>query len=531
MKVSFSLLFTYVSFLFLVSLKAQAIIRVGNVCDQVTLDAEERELFDLEACKREQNKKLIIVDYESIYHADTHEEWSELEFKLTPPKECEGYLSQTYSLNELIAAVQGSIDPAKIDPALYSVFRAGGKWSNSQKKKFCSHLVASEREILQKIQTLAKDLNLSDQSLTLEINKLISFTLENKPNQWPSDLALKVGLLLKRDQYFAESLSWVNLALSSARPLSDLDVLVLAVSFVEEYNQWVNDGGTDPTSHAFSVVQGALKILEVRPVMSQHDYQVFSKHLLQLLLNTRDLIVRWPISVSELVSDTYFPSYSIVKKIYAKGFVNQVLEQVAKFNGLFRAQNYQGRSSLNFKSDSVDLADQLFMQGFYGYEGSCNGSFQHTWIHPNDFIVRIKKSKFLKQWEFTLGLVFINPICWSCDLKGISSPVQMVTLSNIKKLNPEVDGSSYLKDFSNPAFNYFGELINFKYNEFLKITVDTEGLVTLMPAFQKFYWADHLDEDDILQYLFSAHHSLSRVGHKSEDLSVIRTKYLSSKKL
>ena len=521
---SFLRLVVFLSFSFFGFLEARAGGGDGaqDVCDQVKLTAVERAHFDLEACKREQVKKLNQIDYKTIYQADTKKEWHNPSLKFSDFDFCEDSLVWLYNDKKKDKCDNHLSGDA---PVLLELGRLG-KWSKAEKKLYCQHLIKAECLILREIETLEKSFGDSGYDSDGQIRKWINLSLnDEKPNQWPSDIALSVSVLLKKNKSFSESLRWLFLAMRSVRPVLDSDLLSLSTGFIDDYNELINAGVKRPSSEAFLLVNGASIILAQKS-MAQDSLKVFKEHIASELSGVRDLMVRWPISPSKLVLDTYYPDFSLVKRVYSKGFVSALMKNVYQFKGVFSAKTYQGQKNPGKdEPHPLDLADQLYSQGFFGAKGHYDKNVQHLWVSPHDFMVRVKYAESILSWQFTVGIAFLNPFGWSFSLDNKATAQDYVESWNILKRYNYVQSSRYLNEFQAIASQYSPKLMNFQYNEVFKVTLQSGGLVTLMPAFLKFYWSDDLTLNEIGDYLDSAHYTLKHAGDKSGSLSLLEKRY------
>ena len=538
--------------------------------------------FDLEACQSEMDKKLYPIDYRALHPSLEQAPWIDSELTLHFHPTCQNLSSKAYSTDNLESHLNG-ISSMTSDPSEKQ--RGSTPPSAKKKKNPCLVMIHSERELLKKIKALAESLtlpeldssdsdasdsdgsdsdsysldasDLSDSSSTgsnfsqkewvEEISKMIENESAHHSALWPSELALKIGLFLKDQNQIAASLQFLKLLLSSSFKIRDLELLQLSTQLIDKYNEFIQIKNTSPTADTFLLVQGALHFLN--GIQSLENPQtVFAQKLTSELKKVRNHMVRWPLSPQGIVEDTYFPRGDLARMVYHRTFIDQLLSDLEKLGSLSQIDKYQGRKNIQSKTSDLeqntDLADLLYHHGFYGVEGFCNNHYQHTWIHPNGFIVRTKKSAHTGGWEFTLGLTFINPLNWKKSNWEQTRATSLVKLPELMKVYPELKGTPYLDIFSNPA--YHRTLIQFKYNEVFKLRVTPQGWITLMPAFQGTYTQVHKTQGHITQTveiktadhwnpqmrvveaLKSAHYPLSKVGHTQEDLSIIRHYYISN---
>lgn len=192
--------------------------------------------------------------------------------------------------------------------------------------------------------------------------------------------------------------------------------------------------------------------------------------LINYLLKIRNMILMWHLSAAKLQDDSYNGQEKFVKRMYARGFVNEVLQQAKAFRVFKNAKHYDGSMA------DDDLAKYLKDLGFYGVYQEHN---QHNWVHHNGFMVRVKINN-KGQTEFTIGLTFRNPIVWNAD----GTP-------------------HFLKQDT-----YGRRLVYDKYNEILKLAYDGKA-VFVVPAFREFYW---FDEKQVNTMMKKAHFPLDNVS-------------------
>lgn len=189
------------------------------------------------------------------------------------------------------------------------------------------------------------------------------------------------------------------------------------------------------------------------------------------LLKIRNMIFRWHLSVKALQVDWYYGPGNLVKVVYARGFVNRVLQQAKAFRVFRNAKRYDGSMT------NTDLAKYLIKLGFYGVFQYDN---QHNWVHRNGFMVRVKRIENV-QTQFTVGLTFVNPIVWNAD--GTPHSLKKHAYSGMKLVFDET-------------------------NEILKLAYD-EKAVFVVPAFRAWYWFNTRQVDTMMD---KAHFPLKSFG-------------------
>lgn len=177
------------------------------------------------------------------------------------------------------------------------------------------------------------------------------------------------------------------------------------------------------------------------------------------LLEIRNMIVRWHFSKVDALPR------NLIELVYARGFVNKVLQQAKAFrvfiNGT-KIRHYNGTES------RTDLARYLKTLRFYGVY---QDTYQHNWVHRDGFMVRVKSKKNFKARlpkgqaeftvEFTVGLTLDNPIEWNAD----GTPNSLKQKANDRPL------------------------VYDETNEILKLAYDGTA-VFVVPAFRANYWFD-----------------------------------------
>ena len=228
-----------------------------------------------------------------------------------------------------------------------------------------------------------------------------------------------------------------------------------------------------PTASLYYHLKQAVAALSVASSMDE-----VAECSIKDLFKIRNMIFRWHLSAQALQVDTYYDPGNLVKMVYARGFVNRVLQQAEAFRVFKNANRYDGSMT------NTDLAKYLKKGGFCGVWQAHN---QHNWVHPNGFMVRVKGIDKGKA-QFTIGLTFENPVVWNAD----GTPRSLQQYPNGVKL----------------VFD--------KTNEVLKLAYDGKA-VFVVPAFRAFYWFNAGQVDPMMNM---SHFPLAKgFGHKTGQFS------------
>jgi len=246
------------------------------------------------------------------------------------------------------------------------------------------------------------------------------------------------------------------------------------------YNQEVSTKPKRPTSGLLVHIQKTIEAF-----CMTNGFDEVAEFAIRDLIKERNMLVRWHVSASGVSNDDYYGLNGLVTKVYVKNFVQGVLEKAQFLRPLQRAKRYDG--SLK----NTDLAKHLKDLGFCGVYQEYN---QHNWVHPDGFVVRVKRID-NGAAQFTVGLTFVNPIVWTNDGKP-----QALGLHPNKKII---------------AFD--------EENEILKLAYDGNAPF-VVPAFRFYYWHDKSQIDDMMKL---AHFSLpdgfgKKVGPYSYDTKSVK---------
>ncbi len=228
-----------------------------------------------------------------------------------------------------------------------------------------------------------------------------------------------------------------------------------------------------PTASLYYHLKQAVAALSVASSMDE-----VAEFSIKDLFKIRNMIFRWHLSAQALQVDTYYDPGNLVKMVYARGFVNRVLQQAEAFRVFKNANRYDGSMT------NTDLAKYLKKLAFCGV---WQAHSQHNWVHPNGFMVRVKRID-KGEAQFTIGLTFENPVVWNAD----GTP---------RSLKQHANGVKLVFD---------------KTNEVLKLAYDGKA-VFVVPAFRAFYWFNAGQVDPMMNM---SHFPLARgFGHKTGPFS------------
>ena len=174
------------------------------------------------------------------------------------------------------------------------------------------------------------------------------------------------------------------------------------------------------------------------------------------LWKVRNAFVRWHLKRQAFMNDSFYGNGNLMKVVYAWGFVSRILQQLPMFKSFIKARKYDGSLKSN------DLALYLRNCGFHGI---FQNNYEHNWVHPSGFQVRVKRKSDNKT-EFTIGYTFINPIIWRDD----GTPYGLNRTDRLPVSNQLL------------AFD--------ENNEILKLATDGESLF-LIPAFRNRDWSPY----------------------------------------
>jgi hypothetical protein len=302
---------------------------------------------------------------------------------------------------------------------------------------------------------------------------------------------------LKENQDTSGAEKLLELSLTSPIQSGDSQYLALGEILVGYFNGVVSTSeDVAPTSELFSAVIRSIRYFEQSFADSEYSWEI-----VRALKQTRDMMVRWPISPLSLENDLYYPKGALLNIAYEENFVDRLIADMKKMKKIFQSYKFQSLSK------DGDLLDAVYHSGFYGVKGFCGSKPQYIWVNPQGYIVRVKFNPSLNRWEYTVGLTLFNPLTWS--------------------ENQEAESKKECKDL--PGFQnsqYCGDLVTYAPNEVFKIAMDGDEFVTIMPAFKKgFYW--HKPNANMDPFLRKAHRELKAVGQKKNsriDFSKIDSK-------
>ncbi len=312
-------------------------------------------------------------------------------------------------------------------------------------------------------------------------NDFIKSKSEKGEEVLASDLAFSIADFLGKNGNVEHSVYFYNLAGRSMR--SNLEeYLAIGAMLVANYNNIVATSKPNaPNSIIFGLVQKALKYFRI-------SGEEVGQYCADDLVKIRNLMVRWPISPKKIMDDQFYGAGALGAKIYGTKFVDDLINDVRKFNRIFSAFKYVNSTEAN-----GDLFTALADAGFYGVTKFFHNNPQYVWVSPRGYVVRIKMTKENK-WQFTVGLTHVNPFFWNKN-----SPVSEKKRSDLLVKNTEYFSKA----------NEYPDVTTYEYNEIFKIVVD-DDLVMIIPAFRNFYWANYAEINPMME---KAHKSLVGV-HK-----------------
>lgn len=308
-----------------------------------------------------------------------------------------------------------------------------------------------------------------------------------------TDIAILIGKYFRAQKDIGLAQKFYHLARKSVRCEDDVVFLELGDTFLEYINNEIaSTKPKHPTSEIFSALLRSIHFYSC----DQGGANAFSlgDAKSMALIKHRDRMVRWPLSPTRVLNDTYYGKHVLVNKLYAKKFVDDLLADRELFSQLWKLEHFNG------SEHPENIFKFLEDRGFACARGGFEGAPQYILVNRKGYIIRIKKDR-KNGWHFSVGITLQNPLTWG--------PADTWPTQTPRSKMPQ-DGTKFREDA-----NYNALLSQVARNEVAKVIVRDE-LLQIIPAVhppQAPYW-DEASERGLLDL---AHRKIKAVGDKKKN--------------
>lgn len=305
-----------------------------------------------------------------------------------------------------------------------------------------------------------------------------------------AEIAIAIAHHFRRKGDVKNARLFYRLALHSPRGYDDFVYLELGSTFLEYVNRLIDETKPQrPTAQMFSALLEAIRYNSY-DTGGTEPFTLGDARNIELK-RQRDGMVRFQLSPSRVLNDTYYGEHALARKLYCTGFVDRLIADKELIRGLWQLRNF------NASSSETNIFRYLELRGFVCVRGYYVDAPQYILINKSGFLVRVKRNALTKNWEFSVGLSLKNPVLWDDSGEAIRT---------IKTRELSLDGSSFSSNARSEP-----RLVDVRWNEIAKITF-RDGLIQVLPPAHKHltpWWGLPQLVDESLR---EAHRPVNTVG-------------------